>query len=238
MASHYVLKLEELSRRDVQLVGVKAANLGDLLAAGFPVPDGFVLTTAFYRYVATHGFDSDAPAEAVARMPLPDDVVESLWRGGDVRRRTPGGPVAGRRRGPAGCLPSPGSTRRSSAFVAKRRCCRPCPSAGRRRSAAGWAPTVHRTSPRKSLRSPCWCSCWRLERRGEDRAWLAHARVAKRDNHRIDALAGKVVGEPLKPVRVPTSQSWRARRTSNCSEAVAEFGSIASKPFAYARTWA
>jgi phosphoenolpyruvate synthase/pyruvate phosphate dikinase len=42
MASHYVLKLEELSRRDVPLVGVKAANLGDLLAAGFPVPDGFV----------------------------------------------------------------------------------------------------------------------------------------------------------------------------------------------------
>jgi rifampicin phosphotransferase len=82
MASHYVLKLGELSRRDIPQVGVKAANLGDLTAAGFPVPDGFVLTTAtFERFVTRHGFAADAPAEAVARAPLPDDVVESLWAG-------------------------------------------------------------------------------------------------------------------------------------------------------------
>ena len=30
-------------------VGGKAANLGELIAAGLPVPDGFCLTTAAYR---------------------------------------------------------------------------------------------------------------------------------------------------------------------------------------------
>ncbi len=35
--------------RDTSLVGGKAANLGRLMRAGFPVPDGFVVTTRAYR---------------------------------------------------------------------------------------------------------------------------------------------------------------------------------------------
>jgi pyruvate,water dikinase len=37
----------------VPVVGGKAANLGELLAAGLPVPDGFCLTTAAYRQATT-----------------------------------------------------------------------------------------------------------------------------------------------------------------------------------------
>jgi rifampicin phosphotransferase len=75
----YVLQLGELSRGDNPLAGAKAANLGDLLAAGFPVPDGFVLTTmAFHRFLTLHGFAAGTPAEEVAAAPLPDDISEAL----------------------------------------------------------------------------------------------------------------------------------------------------------------
>ncbi len=44
-----VLPLARLRRRDASRAGGKAANLGELLAAGLPVPDGFCVTTAAYR---------------------------------------------------------------------------------------------------------------------------------------------------------------------------------------------
>ena len=37
---------------DLGSVGGKAANLGELIANGFPVPDGFVLTTDAYHAAA------------------------------------------------------------------------------------------------------------------------------------------------------------------------------------------
>jgi hypothetical protein len=41
----YVLPLQDLTHADVSHVGAKAANLGELAGAGFPVPEGFALTT-------------------------------------------------------------------------------------------------------------------------------------------------------------------------------------------------
>ena len=49
-----VFELSALSADDLPLVGGKAANLGALIAAGFPVPDGFCVSTAAYR-AATAG---------------------------------------------------------------------------------------------------------------------------------------------------------------------------------------
>jgi len=43
-----VLPLSKVRRRDRWRVGGKAANLGELIAAGFPVPSGFCLTTAAF----------------------------------------------------------------------------------------------------------------------------------------------------------------------------------------------
>ena len=57
-----ILGLEAVIASMVPLVGGKAANLGELLAAGLPVPDGFCLTTEAYRQ-ATAG---QAPADGSA----------------------------------------------------------------------------------------------------------------------------------------------------------------------------
>lgn len=48
-----VMKLKDLRASDVALVGAKAANLGELISAGVPVPAGFCLPTSAYdRMVA------------------------------------------------------------------------------------------------------------------------------------------------------------------------------------------
>jgi pyruvate,water dikinase len=46
-----VVDLARLDARDLNRGGGKAANLGELLRAGFPVPSGFVITTAAYELV-------------------------------------------------------------------------------------------------------------------------------------------------------------------------------------------
>lgn len=62
-----VLGLAAVTAAMVPLVGGKAANLGELLSAGMPVPDGFCLTTDAYR-LATGG---DAPAPEVPARDAP-----------------------------------------------------------------------------------------------------------------------------------------------------------------------
>ncbi|MEO5779231.1 MAG: PEP/pyruvate-binding domain-containing protein [Arthrobacter oryzae] len=52
-----VVELSALGSAQVSLVGGKALNLGKLAAAGFPVPDGFCLTTVAYRMAAPAGLD-------------------------------------------------------------------------------------------------------------------------------------------------------------------------------------
>src|SRR5687768_7560356 len=49
----YVLPLEMLSRGRLDVAGGKAANLGELLTAGLPVPGGFCITTEAYAAVAS-----------------------------------------------------------------------------------------------------------------------------------------------------------------------------------------
>ena len=95
----YVLDLGSLEGGMLGLVGGKAANLGELTRAGFPVPSGFCVTTAAYRR-ATESTElaqvcadlqqtdpSDASAlaaraararEAVMAAVMPADVAESV----------------------------------------------------------------------------------------------------------------------------------------------------------------
>ena len=47
-----VLPFSELSRASLPIAGGKAASLGDMTRAGFPVPPGFCVTTAAYRLAA------------------------------------------------------------------------------------------------------------------------------------------------------------------------------------------
>ena len=51
---HYVRPLATLSKRDLMLAGGKAAALGEMVNAGFPVPPGFCLTTMAYRVYVAH----------------------------------------------------------------------------------------------------------------------------------------------------------------------------------------
>ena len=43
-----IVDLSEVGLGDVALVGGKGANLGEMIAAGFPVPPGFVVTAEAY----------------------------------------------------------------------------------------------------------------------------------------------------------------------------------------------
>jgi len=45
----YIIPLETVRQTDVPRVGAKAAALGTLLEAGFPVPPGLCVTTAAFR---------------------------------------------------------------------------------------------------------------------------------------------------------------------------------------------
>jgi rifampicin phosphotransferase len=89
----YIKQFSELGSSDIDQAGGKAANLGELAHAGFPVPPGFVVVTAAYlNYVAEHQLDekitalaapSDDPAgyddaSAQIRALFADEVSDAL----------------------------------------------------------------------------------------------------------------------------------------------------------------
>jgi rifampicin phosphotransferase len=55
-----VVELDCVGADLLPVVGGKAANLGELIRAGFPVPPGFCITTAAYQQVAADVVDPDA----------------------------------------------------------------------------------------------------------------------------------------------------------------------------------
>ena len=84
-----VLDLGCLSAQVLAVVGGKAANLGELIGAGFPVPPGFCITTAAYQQVAADAFDGAAPDQdslaerartGILNSPVPADVAEAVVR--------------------------------------------------------------------------------------------------------------------------------------------------------------
>ncbi|MBC3194130.1 phosphoenolpyruvate synthase [Pseudonocardia sp. C8] len=108
-----VAPLAAFGREDLPAVGGKAANLGELIRAGLPVPDGFAVTTAAYARVAAHnGLDDLARAGApdaaarlrdgFARAEIPDDLRQDLL---DAYAALGGGPVAVRSSATAEDLP-------------------------------------------------------------------------------------------------------------------------------------
>src|SRR2546430_350364 len=75
----YILPLDTLTRADVHHAGAKVATLGDLARAGFPVPDGFVLTTdAYMRFLTANALRRDSSAETAATASLPQDLVDAV----------------------------------------------------------------------------------------------------------------------------------------------------------------
>jgi len=50
MKDKYIYWMSEVGKDDIEIVGGKGANLGEMLAAGFPVPFGFVVSSSAYFY--------------------------------------------------------------------------------------------------------------------------------------------------------------------------------------------
>jgi phosphohistidine swiveling domain-containing protein len=65
----FVAPLEQLGRDDLARVGGKGANLGELVRVGFPVPDGFVITTAAYDSFVAHNGLGETIARALREEP-------------------------------------------------------------------------------------------------------------------------------------------------------------------------
>src|SRR6478672_3503732 len=95
-----VLDLADLCAEDIAAVGGKAANLGELIRAGFDVPPGFCITTDAYRRAVTgtaveSGTPTDAAAAraAVLGAPFPIEVADAV-REAYARLEAGAGPVA------------------------------------------------------------------------------------------------------------------------------------------------
>ena len=87
----FTRNLRDVNRHSLALVGGKGANLGELMAAGFPVPPGFCVTTpAFERFIAAQpGMEH---LYTMLEALTPDDVEQVRAAGEQVRtllRQTP-----------------------------------------------------------------------------------------------------------------------------------------------------
>src|SRR5215211_2704523 len=88
----FVVPLERLGRDDLALAGGKGTNLGGLVRLGFPVPDGFVVTTAAYDGFVAHNrlgetitralrepHDNGATIRAAfERAPIPPEIKRNI----------------------------------------------------------------------------------------------------------------------------------------------------------------
>src|SRR4029078_10250735 len=106
MAEPVVVSLADIRASDTEVAGGKGANLGELIAAGFPVPDGFVLGTAAYRAAARAAkVDPSSPDDAARRLrstPVPRRVADAALKAYDALGS---GPVAVRSSATAEALP-------------------------------------------------------------------------------------------------------------------------------------
>ncbi len=96
----FIKGLEEITKNDLYLAGGKGANLGEMIHAGLPVPEGFVLLTNSYeKFVETNGLkikienllkkidndDFKSVEEASVKIhslfengDIPQDIIEAL----------------------------------------------------------------------------------------------------------------------------------------------------------------
>lgn len=94
------LPLDLIDKHDIPIAGGKGANLGEMIGSGFPVPNGFVVTsTAYFKYVEEtkikdtikHLFDgldvnnpeklfavSKAVEHLIIRTPMPQEIEDSI----------------------------------------------------------------------------------------------------------------------------------------------------------------
>ena len=76
----FTITLSDQAAFDVRLVGSKAANLARLFQAGFPVPNGFVVTAiAFEQFLTDNKLDfASATEENIAASQFPEHIESAL----------------------------------------------------------------------------------------------------------------------------------------------------------------
>jgi len=92
----FTISFSQLNKTNIPTAGGKGANLGEMLTAGFPIPDGFVLTTAAYdAFVQANGLQqqivdlahtasvdnpqsSDAASEKIRALFMKGDIADDL----------------------------------------------------------------------------------------------------------------------------------------------------------------
>src|SRR4030042_2449646 len=93
----YIRWFHEVSAADVGLVGGKGANLGEMVAAGLPVPPGFCLCAQAYRdFVQAAGLDEPIRsilAETRQDDPADVEVKSTLIRGLFTQHQVPRPPA-------------------------------------------------------------------------------------------------------------------------------------------------
>ena len=86
-----VLPLRRLDARSLPTAGGKAANLGELIQSGLPVPEGFCVTTVAYDEMATAAGLSEIIDQFAATMP--DDQSEAAELARRARERILSAPM-------------------------------------------------------------------------------------------------------------------------------------------------
>ncbi len=72
---------DDLDRDDVAVAGGKGASLGELVSAGLPVPDGFVVTAATYReFIERAGIDGELRSVLDVDPENPEALAEAAER--------------------------------------------------------------------------------------------------------------------------------------------------------------
>jgi pyruvate,water dikinase len=77
-AAQYSRRLEQLRRGDESQFGGKSASLGELLAAGIPVPPGFALSTEAYRACLAQARLDDPTADAIRAAAVPPAIHQEI----------------------------------------------------------------------------------------------------------------------------------------------------------------
>ena len=94
----FVVPLAELRATDLPLAGGKGANLGELMHKGFPVPDGFCVTTAAFSRFLESVPDLDVLFESVRNVDVEDSAavreIGSRFRTVLIRSDVPAGVAA------------------------------------------------------------------------------------------------------------------------------------------------
>jgi pyruvate,water dikinase len=80
----FVTPLGCLSHEDLERAGGKAANLGELVQAGFPVPQGFAVTTTAYERFVEHNHLNQAIASMLQMTPGNGETVRAAFEAAPI----------------------------------------------------------------------------------------------------------------------------------------------------------